>query len=128
MKLVLLAVDVKAPKPEPIQPSQTSQTSSAPASAPQQNWQRPNIPQFQAGAQIQNCVVIKPTEVMRQGYPKAQAFLRYRELSPKYAYIVIDEAFPEAQTWNPGQSKSCIFILEEQREGSLVLICKPKAK
>ena len=121
--------DLTALKPEAVQASQISSTqATTPAPSPQQSWQRPNIPQFQAGAQIQNCVVIEPTEAMRQSYPKANAFLRYNELSPKYAYIVIDESFLEAQTWKPKESKSCIFIREEQREDSLVLICKPKAK
>jgi CRISPR type III-B/RAMP module RAMP protein Cmr6 len=121
--------DLTALKPEAVQASQISSTqATTPAPSPRQSWQRPNIPQFQAGAQIQNCVVIEPTEAMRQSYPKANAFLRYKELSPKYAYIVIDESFLEAQTWKPKESKSCIFIREEQREDSLVLICKPRAK
>src|SRR5436305_3171586 len=50
--------DLTALGSESVQASQPSQTSSTSASAPQQSWQRPNIPQFQAGAQIQNCVGI----------------------------------------------------------------------
>ena len=105
---------------------QTTQTLQAPAT--QENWQRPNIPQFREGQEMQNCVVIQPTEIMRQYYPKASAFLRYREFPPKYVYVVIEEASSEAQNWKPNDSRSCIFIREEQHEGSLVLVCRPRVK
>lgn len=103
---------------------QTARTPQVPAT--QENWQRPNIPQFREGQEIQNCVVIQPTEMMRRYSSKASAFLRYREFPPKYVYVVIEETPSEAKNWKPNESKSCIFIREEQYEGSLVLVCKPK--
>lgn len=115
--------DPVAACPASVQTAQTPQAQAAPES-----WQRPNIQQFREGQEIQNCVVIQPTEMMRRYYPKASAFLRYREFPPKYVYVVIEEASSEAQNWKLKESRSCIFIREEQHEGSLVLVCKPRVK
>jgi len=113
--------DTVAASPASVQTAQTPQAQAAPES-----WQRSNIQQFREGQEIQNCVVIQPTEMMRRYYPKASAFLRYREFPPKYVYVVIEKASSEAQNWKLKESRSCIFIREEQHEGSLVLVCKPK--
>jgi CRISPR-associated protein Cmr6 len=92
----------------------------------QENWQRPNIPRFREGQEIQQCFVTQPTDTMRRYYPAAGAFLRYRELPIAVAYIVIEEALPEGQQWQLKDSTTCIFAREEQREGCLVLVCKAK--
>jgi CRISPR type III-B/RAMP module RAMP protein Cmr6 len=94
--------------------------------AAQENWQRPNIPHFREGQEIQQCFVTQPTDTMRRYYPAAGAFLRYRELPITIAYVVVEEALPEGQQWQLKDSKTCIFIREEQHGGSLVLVCKAK--
>jgi CRISPR-associated protein Cmr6 len=92
----------------------------------QENWQRPNIPHFREGQEIQQCFVTQPTDTMHRYYPAAGAFLRYRELPIMVAYVIIEEALPEGQQWQLKDSKTCIFVREEQREGCLVLVCKAK--
>ncbi|SRR6266487_248238 len=110
----------------PASPASVQTTQKPQTPAVQEKWQRPNIPRFREGQEIQQCFVTQPTDTMRRYYPTAGAFLRYRELPITVAYVVIKEALPEGQQWQLKDSKTCIFIREEQREGSLVLVCKAK--
>ena len=85
---------------------------------------RPNIPTFVAGQSIAGSV-IAATDELRHRAPEAKAFLRYREFAAKDVLIVVD--VEEATSWTPGNTKNCLFVREEVREGYTVLICQPGA-
>ncbi len=86
---------------------------------------RPNIPKFTVGQGILGSVVAS-TDELRRRIPEAKAFLRYREFSTKDVLIVVNAE--EAANWTPGQTKNCLFVSEEERNGCTVLICQPGAK
>ncbi|GCF10204.1 hypothetical protein KDI_37680 [Dictyobacter arantiisoli] len=89
-------------------------------------WSRPNLPSYQEGQQLpQNCTVIQPDVWAKQKYPGATAFLRYEENSTQTLLLVIEDSFPEAQEWAPGNRKGCTFLREERAEDRLIWICKP---
>ncbi len=81
---------------------------------------RPNIPRFAAGQRISGTVVA-PTDELRRKAPEAKAFLRYREFPTKYVLIIVE--VEEAVNWTAGQTRNCLFVREEEREGCTVLIC-----
>lgn len=83
---------------------------------------RPNIPKFGAGQTIAG-TVISPTDELRRRAPEAKAFLRFREFPTKNVLIIIDAE--EAANWTPGNTRNCLFMREEEREGCTVLICQP---
>lgn len=85
-------------------------------------YMRPNIPKFSVNDNISGSVM-EPTDELRRKVPEAKAYLRYREFSPKQVLIVVE--FDEAASWLSGQTKNCLFLREEEREGCTVLICKP---
>jgi CRISPR-associated protein Cmr6 len=104
---------------EATEPSPTTQKT---APSP---YVRPNIPSFNAGLGIGSFLVIAPTDELRSRAPEAEAFLRYRELSTKLVLVVVEAE--EAVTWTPGQTKNCVFVREEERDGCTILICQPGA-
>jgi CRISPR-associated protein Cmr6 len=86
---------------------------------------RPNIPRFTPGQGIVG-LVIAPTDELRQRIPEARAFLRYREFSTRDVLIVVSEG--EAAGWTSGQTKNCLFVSEEERNGGAVIFCLPGVK
>jgi CRISPR-associated protein Cmr6 len=83
---------------------------------------RPNMPTFVAGQGIAGSV-IAATDELRLRVPEARVFLRYREFPIQNVLIIVDAE--EATNWTPGNTKNCLFIREEVREGCTVLICQP---
>lgn len=106
------------------QPSQVASTS-APSSAQQPSERiRPNIPKFREGQEITGSVVA-PTDELRQKAPSdARAFLRYQSFSTRDVLIAVSAE--EAQNWKPGETRICLFVREEERDGSIVLVCQPR--
>ena len=82
---------------------------------------RPNIPTFQANQSIRGSV-ITPTEELRQRVPEAKAYLKFLEFPPKIVLMVVEAE--EATSWTSGQTKNCMFLREEERDGCTVLYCK----
>ncbi len=91
----------------------------------QQLYMRPNIPKFTVGQGILGSVVAS-TDELRLRIPEAKAFLRYREFPTKDVLIAVNTE--EAANWTPGQTKNCLFVSEEERNGCTVLICQPGAQ
>lgn len=85
---------------------------------------RPNIPKFATGQGISGTVV-GPTDELHRREPEAKAFLKYRELSTKMVLMIVTAE--EAATWLTGQTRNCLFVSEEERDGCTVLICQPGA-
>ena len=83
---------------------------------------RPNIPTFQANQSVQGSVIV-PTDELRQTVPEAKAYLRFREFSTKIVLIVVEAE--ESSSWIAGQTKNCVFVREEEREGCTILFCEP---
>jgi CRISPR-associated protein Cmr6 len=83
---------------------------------------RPSIPSFQVNQPISGSV-LAPSNELQQKVPEAKAYLRFREFSSKIVLIVVGDE--EATTWTPGQTKNCIFLREEEREGCTILFCVP---
>jgi len=103
-------------------PQQHKAPVTSPEPAVPKPYVRPNIPPFVAGQTIAGSV-IAATDELRLRAPEAKAFLRYREFSTKDVLIVVDAE--EAANWAPGNTKNCMFVREEVREGCAVLICQP---
>lgn len=106
----------------PATPTQPRAGATQPASIPSI---RPNIPRFTAGQGVIGSVVTS-TDELRHKVPEAKAFLRYREFPTKDVLIVVKAE--EAANWSPGQTKNCLFVSEEERNGCTLLICQPGAK
>jgi CRISPR-associated protein Cmr6 len=87
-------------------------------------YTRPNIPTFVVGQAITGSVVAA-TDELRRSASEAKAFLRYREFVTKDVLIIVNAE--EAMNWTPGNTKNCLFVREEVREGCTVLICQPGA-
>ncbi len=83
---------------------------------------RPNIPKFIAGQAISG-TIIASTEELHRRLPEAKAFLRYREFPTKDVLVVVDAE--DATNWTSGQTKNCLFVREEERNGCTLLICQP---
>ncbi len=86
---------------------------------------RPNMPRFSAGQGMDRATTIATTDDLKRRVPEATAFLRYREFPTKDVLIVVDAE--EAVSWTPGQTKNCLFVREEAREGCTVLFCQAAA-
>lgn len=84
---------------------------------------RPGIPKFREGQEITGAV-IAPTDEMRQKVPDASAFLRYQSYQTKDVLIVVNAE--EAENWKPGETRICLFMHEEVRDGCTVLVCQPR--
>lgn len=83
---------------------------------------RPNIPNFQANQSIRGSV-ITPTDELRQRVPEAKAYLKFLEFPTNLVLIVVEAE--EASIWTSGQTKNCMFLREEERDGCTVMFCKP---
>jgi CRISPR-associated protein Cmr6 len=83
---------------------------------------RPNIPAFTANQSIAGSVIVA-TDELRQRAPEAKAFLRYLEFPTQDVLIIVDAE--EATNWSPGNTKNCLFVREEVREGCTLLVCQP---
>jgi CRISPR-associated protein Cmr6 len=105
-------------------PQQAKATISPPEPEAPRPYVRPNIPTFVAGQGIAGSV-IGATDELHHRASEAKAFLRYREFSTKDVLIIVDAE--EATNWSPGNTKNCLFVREEVREGCTVLICQPGA-
>ena len=85
---------------------------------------RPNIPKFREGQEITGSVVA-PTDTLRRIAPSdAIAFLRYQSFMTTDVLIVVSAE--EAQNWRPGETRICVFLREEEQDGSIVLVCQPR--
>lgn len=116
---------------EPPAVEQSSQTASTSTFSPMQKPVpaeriRPNIPKFREGQEITGSVVA-PTETLRRIAPSdARAFLRYQSFTTTDVLIVVNAE--ETQNWKPGETRICVFVREEERGGSIVLVCQPRVK
>jgi len=85
---------------------------------------RPKIPKFREGQEIKGVVVAPTDELRRRAPADAKAYLRYESFSLKDVFIVVSAE--EAQSWKPGETRICLFVHEEMRNGCTVLICQPR--
>ena len=102
-----------------LQPVAQTQSSSRP-----EEHIRPRIPQFREGQEITGSVVA-PTDALRRIAPSdARAFLRYQSFATTDVLIVVSAE--ETQNWKPDETRICVFVREEERSGSIVLVCQPR--
>ncbi len=108
------------------QPTQIAITSTpSPAQKPMPGERiRPNIPKFGEGQEITGSVVAPTDDLRRIASPDARAFLRYQSFATKDVLMVVSAE--EAQNWKPGETRNCLFVREEERDGCTVLICQPR--
>ncbi len=85
---------------------------------------RPKIPQFREGQEITGSVVAPTDDLRRIAPPDARAFLRYQSFATKDVLMVVGAE--EAQNWKPGETRICLFVREEERNGCIVLVCQPR--
>ena len=85
---------------------------------------RPNIPKFREGQEITGSVVAPSEELRRRAPADTKAFLRYQSFATKDVLMVVSAE--EAQNWKPGETRNCLFVREEVREGCAVLVCQPR--
>ncbi len=108
------------PQPEKAQePVAQTQAPSSPA-----EHIRPKIPQFREGQEITGSVVAPTDDLLRIAPLDARAFLRYQSFATKEVLIVVSAE--EAQNWRPGETRICLFLREEARDGCAVLVCQPR--
>lgn len=103
---------------EPVAQTQTS-------SRPEEHI-RPRIPQFREGQEITGSVVAPTDDLRRIASPDARTFLSYQSFATKDVLIVVSAE--EAQNWKPGETRICVFVREEVRNGCTVLVCQPRVK
>lgn len=107
----------------PSQVTSTSTPSSTQQPIPSERI-RPNIPKFREGQEITGSVVA-PTDTLRRIAPSdAIAFLRYQSFMTTDVLIVVSAE--ETQNWKPGETRICVFVREEERGDSIVLVCQPR--
>ena len=87
---------------------------------------RPELPQFKEGQEIKGSVVPLIEELRRRIPPEIKAVLQYESFLTTDVVIAISEE--EAQNWNPGNTRNCVFLREEVHNNLTVLICKPRIK
>lgn len=87
---------------------------------------RPRLPQFRAGQEITGSVVAPTDDIRRRAPADARAFLRYQSFATTDVLIVVSAE--EAQNWKPGETRICVFVREEERNGCTMLICQPRPK
>src|SRR6266516_81436 len=85
---------------------------------------RPAIPNFRAGQDITGTVVAPTDELRRRTPAEAKAFLRYSSFALKDVLMVVDAE--EVQNWKPGETRICLFVKEEVRDGCTLLVCQPR--
>ncbi len=91
----------------------------------QKVYERPKIPLFREGQEIKGAVV-PATDELRKIAPEAQAFMRYELFILKDVLLVVNAE--EAQTWKPGDTRICLFVREEVREGYTILSVSAESK
>ena len=110
------------PQPEKAQePVASTQAPSRPA-----EHIRPRIPQFREGQEITGSVVAPTDDLRRIALPGMRAFLRYQSFAIKDVVMVVSAE--EVQNWKPGETRICLFLREEVRDGCAVLVCQPRVK
>jgi len=87
---------------------------------------RPNVPSFREGQQITGSVIAPTDDIQRVAPSDARAFLRYESFSTEVVLVVV--IAEENLNWVPGNTRNCIFLRKEVRDGCTILICKPKPK
>lgn len=87
---------------------------------------RPRLPQFRAGQEITGSVVAPTDDLRRKAPADARAFLKYQSFATTDVLVVVSAE--EAQNWKPGETRICVFVREEERNGCTVLVCQPRAK
>ena len=87
---------------------------------------RPKIPVFRENQEITGSVIAPTDEIRRIAPPGAQAFLRYQSFGTREVLMVVN--VEEAQNWKPGETRICVFLREEERNGCTVLMCQPRVK
>ncbi len=85
---------------------------------------RPKIPQFREGQEITGSVVTPTDDLRGIAPPDARAFLRYQSFATKDVLMVVSAE--EAQNWKHGETRICLFVREEERNGCIVLVCQPR--
>ncbi len=85
---------------------------------------RPKIPQFREGQDITGSVVAPTEDLQRIAPSETQAFLRYQSFATKDVLMVVSAE--EAQNWKPGDTRNCLFVREEERDGCTLLVCQPR--
>src|SRR5712692_8003944 len=87
---------------------------------------RPNIPKFREGQEITGAVVAPTDELRRKAPSDARAFLRYQSFATTDVVIVV--SVEDVQSWKPGETRICVFLREEVRDGCTMLVCLPRVK
>ncbi len=87
---------------------------------------RPKLPQFRAGQEITGSVVAPTDDIRRRAPADVRAFLRYQSFATTDVLIVVSAE--EAQNWKPGETRICVFVREEERNGCTMLVCQPRVK
>jgi CRISPR type III-B/RAMP module RAMP protein Cmr6 len=87
---------------------------------------RPALPQFRAGQEITGAVVAPTDDLRRKAPTDAKAFLRYQSFATTDVLIAVSSE--EAQNWKPGETRICVFVREEERNGCTVLVCQSRVK
>jgi CRISPR-associated protein Cmr6 len=85
---------------------------------------RPKIPQFREGQDITGSVVAPTDDLWRIAPSETRAFLRYQSFATKDVLMVVSAE--EAQNWKPGETRICLFVREEERDGCTLLVCQPR--
>jgi len=111
-----------------IKPTQLEKTQEPISQAPSRPLERirPALPQFRVGQEITGAVVAPTDDLRRKAPADARAFLRYQSFATTDVLIVVNAE--EAQNWKPGETRICVFVREEERNGCTVLICQPRPK
>lgn len=88
------------------------------------------LPEFRTAQELPHneCRVISPDTSLRQRYPNASAYLRYREYSSQDILLVISKDFEEAKNWAQGENRSCIVLKTIEHEETRIVVCKPRPK
>lgn len=85
---------------------------------------RPRIPHFREGQEITGSVVATSDALRRLAPSDATALLRYQSFMTIDLLIVVSAE--EARNWKPGETRMCVFVREEERNGCTVLVCQPR--
>jgi len=79
---------------------------------------------------IQEARGIKDSVALRERFhlENAIVLLRYRDYDPLDIVVAINSDYPEAASWNDGNSHRCRVEQVDEREEGFVVFCKPVAK
>jgi CRISPR-associated protein Cmr6 len=84
------------------------------------------LPQFREGQEIRGLVVPLTNDLRRRIPSDVKAVLRYESFPTTGIVIAVSEE--EAQNWKPGETRFCLFEREQEHDGLVVWICKPRVK